>query len=227
MTLRYARENEGFGFHVDVVPAKALVGRLVPVDWPTVKVPWPVDRAPLEVPMRKREQWRGTAPLEYTQFCFDAGADVRRTVRELKRWRDEHEIEIKSIVLQVLIATAHPGNGLSDAEAIVGTLEKLSSRLVGLDRPPEIRNPVLPSENLADRWRPADFVRFTEQLAEAANLAAQARASLDEAESHELWIDLLGDDFPPYSGGGHSVPPVPPPRHRSAPQQPQRRVVGA
>src|SRR5207237_106218 len=54
--LRYAKEGEGFGFHVDVVPARPCT-----------------EDAPLEVPMRGREEWRGTDPLAYTTWCLDGG----------------------------------------------------------------------------------------------------------------------------------------------------------
>jgi hypothetical protein len=226
--LRYAPEPEGFGFHVDIVPARQLAARLVPVDWPTSQVVWPVERPPLEVPMRGLESWRGTAPLEYTQYCFDKGEHVRRTVRELKRWRDEHEAEIKSIVLQVLIAEHHPGPGLSDADAIAATLQAVDRRLDGNAAPPVIPNPVLPSENLADRWPAKDFREFLVQLRDATDLAVRARASVDEEESHELWVELLGDDFPPYRGRGGEVPPLaPPPGYRKRPQRAPERVEWA
>src|SRR3954447_23919463 len=62
LRLRYADDPEGFGFHIDLVPAHALVA------FPPTAVVWPVQHAPLEVPMRGREQWRETAPQEYTKF---------------------------------------------------------------------------------------------------------------------------------------------------------------
>jgi predicted nucleotidyltransferase len=100
--LRYADDPEGFGFHIDVVPARPLE------PFPPSVFDYPKTSPPQDVPMRGREKWRGTAPLEYTQFCLDRGERVRTTVRELKRWRDVHEAQIKSIVLQVLVADHHP-----------------------------------------------------------------------------------------------------------------------
>lgn len=217
--LRYAADPEGFGFHIDVVPARALLA------FPPIDFNYPKFQPPLEVPMRKREQWRGSAPLEYTQYCLDKGESVRRTVRELKRWRDVHDAEIKSIVLQVLIAENHPGDGVSDADGITRTLESIYTHLAGRTSPPEILNPVLPSENLADRWPAQDFQQFLVQLREAVSLAQRARDSLDERQSHALWRELLGEDFPPFKDRAAVVPPPPPPGHRSTPQEaPSSRV---
>jgi predicted nucleotidyltransferase len=217
--LRYAKDPEGFGFHIDVVPSRALL------PFPPADFSYPKWQAPLEVPMRKREQWRDTAPLEYTTYCLDRGEHVRRTVRELKRWRDVHDAEIKSIVLQVLIAENHAGDGLSDADAIVQTLEAIQRKLSGLTTPPLISNPVLPAENLADRWDDKDFRQFQTLLDHCVALAQRARNSISERESHELWRELLGEEFPPYTDRTGLVPPPPPPGHRSAPQDaPSNRV---
>lgn len=219
--LQYAKEPDGRGFHIDIVPAE----RLTPLPAPGQAFRYPLEQAPLQVPMRKREQWRGTAPSEYTQYCFDRGEWVRRTVRELKRWRDEHDAEIKSIVLQVLIAEHHAGDGLSDADAICTTLRNIRDAIGGQPSPPPIANPVLPSENLTDRWETSDYLAFLATLDEGVRLAEQGRYATSERESHEAWRELLGDDFPPYTDRGAQVPPPPPPGHRSVPQEaPSRRV---
>jgi predicted nucleotidyltransferase len=218
--LEYAKAPDGSGFHVDVVPAERLT--TLPVG---DRFPWPVSDPPLQVPMRKREQWRGTAPSEYTQYCQDKGEAVRRTVRELKRWRDVHDVDIKSIVLQVLIAEHHAGVGISDADAICRTLTNIRDFLGGAISAPAIGNPVLPYENLADRWEDSDFRQFLTKLDEAIALAEQARYATTERESHESWRELLGDDFPPYTDRSATVPPPPPPGHRSVPQEaPSSRV---
>jgi hypothetical protein len=203
--LRYADDPEGFGFHIDVVPARPLT------PYPPQQILWPARQAPMEVPMRGREQWRDTAPLEYTKWCQDAGEALRRTVRELKRWRDVHDAQIKSIVLQVLIGAHHPGPGFSDAATLEHTLAAIQSSLGGQTSAPQIFNPSLPSEDLADRWPDRDFVQFLGQLDEAVALTQRARASQDEQESHQLWQKLLGGDFPdaPARRHGLVVPPAP------------------
>jgi hypothetical protein len=88
--LRYADDPEGFGFHVDIVPARGAD--------PT---------AVLEVPMRGFEEWRESAPYAYTKWCQEQPELFSRLVRFLKRWRDEHgDGSITSITLQVLIAAS-------------------------------------------------------------------------------------------------------------------------
>lgn len=206
--LRYAPEPEGFGFHVDVAPAREGQAD-----------------APLDVPLRGREDWRPTDPLGYTRFCLEQGEPFRRTVRMLKRWRDVHDASIKSIVLQVLIHYSMPATAQSDAERVALTLRNIEGRFAGHQtNPPIIENPVLPSENLADRWESSDYQRFLTELAEARALAERAWQSGDESESHELWKKLFGSDFPdaPKRIPPLTPPPPPPPKRKPQPDRGRR-----
>jgi hypothetical protein len=185
---------------------------------------------PLEIP-RPAEGWRETAPKEYTQWCRDQGKRFARTVKMLKRWRDQNQTareSVKSIVLQVLVAN-HLSSVSSDAEAIVETLEGIDTFLANYsDAPPEIANPVLESENLAARWTTSATSIFRETVTEAAALARQALDESDEAKSHELWRELLGEDFPPPpKRGGLTPPPYPAPGTRKQPQEAPGRVEWA
>lgn len=207
--LRYADDPEGFGFHVDVVPARG--------DDPA---------GVIEVPMRGFEDWRESAPFLYTQWCRSQPERFSRLVRFLKRWRDEHgDGSIASITLQVLSATYLVTEATSDAEAVTATLEAIQAFLDSSpDSPPEIPNPVLESENLADRWKDADYRKFRQELAEAVGLAQQALQSPDEAQSHAHWRELFGEDFPASSAGGEprineGPPPIPSAPDRPGPRQ--------
>jgi hypothetical protein len=221
--LRYADDEVG-GFHVDVVPARASTS-----DDPD---------APLEVP-RRGEDWHDTAPTQYTDWCHDRGLRFARTVKMLKRWREEHQSArtgIKSIVLQVLAAN-NLGAQDSDAEALAATLQAIKAVLdASPDRPPRVANPVLPAEDLAARWTQTAYQDFRRELDEAVDLARRALNSTDEAESHELWRELLGEDFPPVPtdktrpvtappGGVPPIPP-PPPRPRPKPRPDRGRTYG-
>jgi Second Messenger Oligonucleotide or Dinucleotide Synthetase domain len=183
--LFYSQDEIG-AFHVDVVPAR------------NSQTTDP--QAPLEVP-RRNDAWHDTAPSEYTQWCRERGERFARTVKMLKRWRDVHQSarkSIKSIVLQVLAAN-NLGRQASDAEALVATLETVHSVLaVSPERPPRIENPVLKSENLGARWEASSYRDFLEQLDVAQALARRALDAPDAKTSHELWRELLGDDFPEY-----------------------------
>jgi hypothetical protein len=210
--LRYADDEVG-GFHVDIVPARPSSSG--------------DPQASLEVP-RRGEGWHDSTPAEYTQWCRDQGPRFARTVMMLKRWRDVHQTarsSVSSIVLQVLAARAM-GSQSSDGDALVSTLEGMQAFLAASpDAPPVITNPVLYAENLAARWEVPAYRDFRRELDEAVVLARRALESQDAQESHTLWHELLGDDFParPSQGESSAPPPPPPPGYERAPQAPPRR----
>lgn len=176
--LEYAEDEVG-KFHIDVVPVRASE-----------------TKAPLDAP-RREEGWHGTAPAEYTVWCARQGPLFMRTVKGLKRWRDEHQTvrgAIKSIVLQVLIAECMPDTP-DDAVRIAQTLRNLRARLDENETPPVVRNPVLLTENLARRWTNESYSEFRAELKEAVDLADRG-LSADEVEAIEAWRELLGPDFP-------------------------------
>lgn len=178
--IQYADDAIG-SFHVDVVPTR--VGQ---------------SEAPLDAP-RKATGWHPTAPNEYTSWCERQGVHFRQCVQMLKRWRDEHQgvrDAVKSIVLQVLIANYLPSFANDDAERVSQTIVNMNDALQLLDSPPEVWNPVLPSENLAARWTKEAFTNFKRELAEAADLVTKATETDDLLEQVEHWQDLFGEDFP-------------------------------
>ena len=195
--LRYAADPQGFGFHIDIVPA---TGTAV--------------EEPIDVPMRGREGWRPSHPAAYTAWCQQQPELFRRVVRFLKRWRDVHgDGSIASIVLQVLIATHLPSATAADDEAVWTTLTNIKGTLdLSPDAPPPIANPVLPSENLADRWDEGDYREFRAELDEAVELAGSALFATEAAATHRHWRTLFGDAFPatPANNAGPLAPPPPP-----------------
>lgn len=205
--LQYAGDEEGH-FHIDIVPARNRDGGKL-----------------LEIPFRGNG-WHETNPAGYTTWCLAQGPRFHRTVRMMKRWRDENQEErrgIKSIVLQVLIAE-HLGAG-SDAQSLTQTFEAIHAALEKTpDSAPEVRNPSLPSENLTDRWPDKHYEAFRREVRDAAVLAGRALDEQDQAKSHALWIELLGSDFPgPSVTPTPTPPPPPPPGHHARPQSAPRR----
>jgi hypothetical protein len=177
--LRYADDNTG-KFHVDLVPARTSSSFGIP----------------LEVP--RSDEWKGTAPAEFAEWSKNQGENFRRTVMMLKRWRDEQQETkrgVKSIIFQVLIAK-HLSASKDDATRITQTLESMSQAYADLETPPKVVNPVLPSENLSEKWTNVDFKDFTSSLKDAAELAREALKETDEALSTEKWQALLGGTFP-------------------------------
>lgn len=179
--IQYADDSIG-SFHVDVVPTRVSQSHEAPLDAP-----------------RKASGWHETAPNEYTSWCQRQGVHFRQSVQMLKRWRDEHQdvrASIKSIVLQVLISEYIPIAATNDADRIADTILNMNDALQPLDSPPEVWNPVLPSENLAARWTKQAFTDFKRELAEAADLVTKATETDDLVEQVQHWQDLFGEDFP-------------------------------
>jgi Second Messenger Oligonucleotide or Dinucleotide Synthetase domain len=205
--LRYADDPSGEKLHVDVIPAR------------------PCATAALEVP-RPGNGWHDTDPAAYTQWCQDLGDPFARTVQMLKRWRDRHQgarKAIKSIVLQVLIAHCLDTSA-QDGNRIRATLQNLASMLAEHQQPPRVENPVLASENLAERWEQSDYDDFKRCLSEALQIANEAMDALSESESRNKWRELFGKDFPA-SGDDRRlpIPPTPAPGTTKVPQEaPQR-----
>lgn len=184
--LDYAEDNVG-KFHVDVVPVRENEVWSSP--------------APLDAP-RRNGDWHETAPLEYTAWCAAQGERFVRTVKIMKRWRDEQQSvrgAIKSIVLQVLVEEAMPRHIADDQERLVETFARLRDRLAGLSVPPEVANPVLPDENLARRWTQASFDSFKRELDEAVEISRRAANATDRLQAIDAWRELLGEDFPSMS----------------------------
>lgn len=178
--LEYAPDDVG-KFHVDVVPMRVDSATSAPLDCP-----------------RRNEGWRGSDPQQYSAWCQQQGPLFLRTVRMIKRWRDEQQNvrqAIKSIVLQVLISNSMP-QVLDDAERVAQTLRALESGLCALRQPPAVYNPVLPSENLAASWTQESFQSFVKELTEAREWADAATAASDVVEAAEAWREVFGDDFP-------------------------------
>jgi predicted nucleotidyltransferase len=184
--LRYTEEEIG-GFHVDVVAARRKGG----------------DSPPLEIP-RLGVGWCGTDPEGYRRWCEHQGDEFARTVQMLKRWRDHNQSArdaVKSIVLQVLISETMPDVD-NDADRIAGTLCRIADFLAGFpESPPRICNPVVPGENLTERWPLEDYKDFRSVVAGAASLAGKA-VHADTDPSRDAWIKLFGGDFPATASPG-------------------------
>lgn len=187
--IEYADDYIG-GFHVDVVPVRQSADAVAPLDAP-----------------RRGEGWHPTAPDEYTAWCANQSDDFRRTVRMLKRWRDEQQDVrhgIKSIVLQVLVAE-HLVDADNDAERLSNTFAALHTYLNTFVEPPVVCNPSLPDENLTARWDQDSFDDFKKALGVAAEVSQAAISADDKTEACESWRTLLGDAFPEYVAKGLSA----------------------
>lgn len=174
--LQYADESAA-KFHVDIVPAR------VGTD------------APLEIPTRKRN-WRDTAPREFVQWSLDHTDDYRKAVMVFKRWRDNQEVPVTSIIIQVLVAEVIEGKTYSSfTELIVDCFNGIQKHIQENGSSPSVINPVLDTENLADKWEPAELKVFKDKLDEAVESANAALDEDDKEAALALWQKVLGADF--------------------------------
>lgn len=187
--VEYADDYIG-GFHVDLVPVRESTDSDAPLDAP-----------------RRGKGWHPTAPDEYTTWCANQSNEFRRTVRMMKRWRDEQQdvrYGVKSIVLQVLVAQ-HLAIADNDADRLHDTFEALHTYLSGFTTPPVVSNPVLLDENLTARWDQESFDDFKKALAAAVEVSQAAVSAEDRTEAGESWRSLLGDSFPEHVAKGLSA----------------------
>jgi len=178
--IQYADDEIG-GFHIAVVPARLH----------------PTRAAPIQVP-RRDEGWYDSAPREFTAWCHAQGDGFQRSIKALKRWRDDQQDvrqAIKSIVLQVLVARATSPSG-SDAQRLATTFSEMQTFLAQQPGVPVVPNPVLPTENLTERWTLTSFNDFRKEVAAAQAKAQEALDATDDADASALWAELLGEDFP-------------------------------
>lgn len=174
--LQYADESAA-KFHVDVVPARVAMN------------------APLEIPTRSRS-WRETAPREFVQWSLDHTDDYRKAVMVLKRWRDNKAVPVSSIILQVLVAEAIEGKTYATfTEMMVDCLSEIKGRFDNVSGVPNIYNPVLETEDLAEKWDASEFSDFKNKLEDASENASAAHEQDDKESSVALWQDILGSDF--------------------------------
>lgn len=172
--LRYADEDNA-RFHVDIVPARKKDGKII------------------EIP-RRGDGWELSNPQDYTQWVIDQGERYQRTLMFLRRWRDENEAPVKSIVLQVLAANCLSEEE-SDSENLAQTLLSLRDYLASYDEPPEVFNPVLEEEQLTKRWQQEDYKAFKKILDETCVILEKILSEESHDSACQLWQDVLGEDF--------------------------------
>lgn len=173
--LRYADEDSA-KFHVDILPAqKDGVGSRILIP-------------------RRGDGWKLSDPAAYTKWILELGENYRRTVMMFKRWRDENKLEIKSIVLQTLVA----GSFFDDADdqvRLAQTLIQMNDKFSGLQDKPTILNPVLSEEVISDSWDDDDFTKFQQVLGEHTSIVVTILNESDHDKAALQWQEILGGDF--------------------------------
>jgi Second Messenger Oligonucleotide or Dinucleotide Synthetase domain len=179
-------------FHLDVVPGRRIY------------TAGGAFRGVIKAPDRVRG-WRTSYPRGFVRWCEQqdqrTGRDFGRVVVMLKRWRDLQGADrrrVRSIVFTTLVGRCVPACSRTgdstrpDADVVAETLLRLDRYLRARQRVPIVRNPSLPSENLARAWPQAHFEEFRRQIRAAAAAADGARGGVDP----RAWRRLFGDSFP-------------------------------
>ncbi len=132
------------------------------------------------------------------------GGNLKRVVRLLKYLRDhKNSFTAKSILLTTLAGNTIKSSdeGTTAVSTVADTLETVLSRMNGYlqqhSNMPEIKNPVLPTENFNRHWDQRKYSNFRNRVQSYAQTAKQAI---------KLWQELFGDNFgkTSSSGGGGS-----------------------
>ena len=137
------------------------------------------------------------------------GGNLKRVVRLLKYLRDQkNNYTAKSILLTTLAgATIRPSDEGSEAvstvaDTLVTVLSRMDDYLQRNPIVPEIRNPVLPTENFNRHWDQAKYANFRTRINSHAQTAKRAKAAPSNEAAVESWKRLFGESFGKSSTGG-------------------------
>ena len=188
---RCVRLDYAGDFHLDIVPAQNE-------ETGAILVPTKEDDNP----------WKLSDPkgyIEWAQSINDqSGGKFCRIMKMLKHWRNfkmGKETAPKSILFMTLVGHRFEEDSdissASDAETLVNVMEALNSYLEGLYSKPEVSNPSLSSEDLAEDWDDEHFRIFKRKFNSATQKARKAYDEEDKEKSIDLWQELFGQSYFP------------------------------
>ena len=149
--------------------------------------------------------------------------NLKRVVRLLKHLRDhKNSFTAKSILLTTLAGnTIRPSDEgteavSTDADTLETVLSRMNDYLQRHPNMPEIKNPVLPTENFNRHWDQRRYANFRDRVQSYAATAKRAKAEPSAEKAVKVWQELFGDSFGKggssgsggTSGGGSSARPA-------------------
>ena len=130
------------------------------------------------------------------------GGHLKRVVRLLKHLRDHQNSFIaKSILLTTLAGNTIKASdkGTAAVSTVADTLETVLSRMSNYlqqhPNMPEIKNPVLPTENFNRHWDQRKYSNFRNRVQSYAGTARRAKAEPSAEKAIKVWQELFGDSF--------------------------------
>ena len=135
--------------------------------------------------------------------------NLKRVVRLLKHLRDhKNSFTAKSILLTTLAGyMIRPSDeGTQAVSTVADTLEtvltRMSDYLQQHPSMPEIKNPVLPTENFNRHWEQRRYANFRDRIKSYAATAKQAKAEQSGGKAIKLWQSLFAESFGKGSSSG-------------------------
>jgi hypothetical protein len=128
------------------------------------------------------------------------GGHLVRVVRLMKYLRDEHEWNVKSILLTTLLGERVQNDDTTARFSDIPTsflllVDRLDLWLQAQATMPTVVNPALPTEEFVRHWNSETFNKFKNDIAEVASKVRTAYASTDADKSAELWQQVFGEKF--------------------------------
>ena len=139
------------------------------------------------------------------------GGNLKKVVKLLKYLRDhKNSFTAKSILLTTLAGymIRESDKGTAAVSTVADTLETVLSRMNDYlqqhPNMPEIKNPVLASENFNRHWDQRRYANFRNRVQSYAQMVRQAKAEPLPEKAIKIWQELFGDSFgkATSSGGG-------------------------
>ena len=130
------------------------------------------------------------------------GGNLKRVVRLLKYLRDhKNSFTAKSILLTTLAGNTIKSSdkGTTAVSTVADTLETVLSRMDNYlqqhPNMPEIKNPVLPTENFNRHWDQPKYANFRNRVQSYAGTAKRAKAEQSAEKATKIWQELFGESF--------------------------------
>ena len=138
------------------------------------------------------------------------GGDLKRVVRILKYLRDhKNNYTVKSMMLTTLagntIRASDEGTEAvrTVADTLVTVLTRMDAYLQKHRTAPEVKNPVLSSENFNRHWDQKKYANFRKRVNSHAATAKKAKSEDSIEKAIKMWQKLFGESFGRnWSGGG-------------------------
>ena len=137
------------------------------------------------------------------------GGNLKKVVKLLKYLRDhKNSFTAKSILLTTMAGYMinESDQGTAAVSTVADTLETVLSRMDNyLQRHPnmpEIKNPVLPTENFNRHWDQRRYANFRNRIQSYAQTVKRAKDEPSAGKANEIWQELFGESFGKDEGSG-------------------------